>query len=236
MLNFYRHFIRGAAHVLKPLTDVPCGTQQTKLNWTANMLTSFNTSRSSLSDITQLAHSDPTAELVLAVDALSTHVGAVFQQRDGVSGLQPLSFFSCKLDSAQLKYSAFDRELLAAYLAIRHFRWALESCHVILENDRKPLSFALHWLSDAWTPHQQRQLSFIAIGPGDVAMGSFQQRTQSCTCRNTCHATHDQKQVGVARFGFRRGRVEWQFTLGKVTRQKHTTVQAIPVPSAASVP
>ena len=27
-----------------------------------------------------------------------------------------------------------------------------------------------------------------------------------------------------------------EFTLGKVTRQKHTMVQAIPVPSAASVP
>ena len=144
MLNFYRRFIRGAAHVLKPLTDVLCGTQQTKLNWTADMLTSFNTSRSLLSDITQLAHPDPTAELVLAVDASSTHVGAVLQQRAGVSGLQPLSFFSSKLDRAQLKYSAFDKELLAAYMAIWHFRWALEGCHFILENDHKPLSFALH--------------------------------------------------------------------------------------------
>ena len=82
-------------------------------------------------------------------------MGAVLQQRASVSGLQPLSFFSCKLDSAQLKYSAFNRELLAAYLVIRHFRWALEGRHFVLESDHKPLSFALHRLSDAWTPRQQ---------------------------------------------------------------------------------
>ena len=81
------------------------------------MLVAFKTSRALLSNITQLAHPHPAAKLVLAVDASSTHVGAVLQQHASVSGLQPLSFFSCKLDSAQLKYSAFDRELLAAYLA-----------------------------------------------------------------------------------------------------------------------
>ena len=64
----------------------------------------FNTSRTLLTNITQLAHPNPAAELVLAVDASSTHVGAVLQQGASVSGLQPLSFFSCKLDSAQIKY------------------------------------------------------------------------------------------------------------------------------------
>ena len=162
MLNFYRHFIKGAACVLKPLTDALRESQWTKLDWTAEMLVAFNTSRALLSNITQLAHTHPTAELVLAVDASSTHVGAVLQPHAGTSGLQPLSFFSCKLDSNQLKYSAFDRELLAAYLAIRHFQWALEGRHLVLESDHKPLSFALHRLSDAWTPRQQRQLSFIA--------------------------------------------------------------------------
>ena len=32
----------------------------------------------------------------------------------------------------------------------------------MLESDHKSLSFALHRLSDAWTPCQQQQLSFIA--------------------------------------------------------------------------
>jgi hypothetical protein len=46
------------------------------------------------------------------------------------AGWQPLAFFSKKLDSAQLNYSAFYRELLAAYLGLRHFRFQLEALRV----------------------------------------------------------------------------------------------------------
>jgi len=63
---------------------------------------------------------------VLAVDTSGTHIGAFLQQYAGLQGLQPFCFFSQKLDKTQLKYSAFDRELLAAYFGIRHFRWSLE--------------------------------------------------------------------------------------------------------------
>jgi len=37
-----------------------------------------------------------------------------------------LGFFSRKLDSAQIRYSAYDRELLACVQGIRHFRFMLE--------------------------------------------------------------------------------------------------------------
>ena len=66
----------------------------------------------------ELAHPEATAQLALAVDALETHCGAVLQQHM-VGGWRPLSFFSVKLDSTQRKYSAFDWELLAVYLAVR---------------------------------------------------------------------------------------------------------------------
>ncbi len=59
-------------------------------------------------------------------DASSSAVGAVLQQRVA-AGWQPLAFFSKELDSAQLNYPAFDREWLAAYLGLRHFRFQLEA-------------------------------------------------------------------------------------------------------------
>ena len=107
MLSFYHLFIKGTACVLKPLTDALRGSQWTKLDWTADMLVAFNTSRALLSNITQLAHLHPAVELVLSVDASSMHVGAVLQQHASVSGLQPLSFFSCKLDSGQYSAQVF---------------------------------------------------------------------------------------------------------------------------------
>ena len=90
-----------------------------------------------------LTHPDPAADLCLAVDASNNHVGAVLQQLCG-STWRPLAFFSKKLDSTQLKYSAFDRELLAAFLSVRHFRYLLDGRRFHILTDHKPLTQALH--------------------------------------------------------------------------------------------
>jgi hypothetical protein len=67
------------------------------------------------------------AELALFVDASAEHVGAVLQQRVRDSACwQPLSFFSKKLETAQVRYSAFDRELWACVAGIRHLPHILE--------------------------------------------------------------------------------------------------------------
>jgi hypothetical protein len=86
---------------------------------------SYGLIKETLSSVATLTHPDPSADLCLAVDASNTHVGAVLQQLSG-STWRPLAFFSKKLDSTQLKYSAFDRELLAAFLSVRHFRYLLD--------------------------------------------------------------------------------------------------------------
>ena len=115
----------------------------------------------------ELAHPYPQQPLSLQVDASGTHVGAVLHQGRGVSQ-QPLGFFSMKLDQAQQRYSAFDRELLAAYLAVRHFRWILEGRDFYILTDHKPLTFALHRLSDAWSARQQRHMAYIAEFTSDL--------------------------------------------------------------------
>jgi hypothetical protein len=51
-----------------------------------------------------------------------------------------LGFFSKKLDPAQQKYSAFDRELFAVYAGIRHFRHLLEGRKFAVYTDHKPLT------------------------------------------------------------------------------------------------
>jgi hypothetical protein len=90
-------------------------------------------------------------------------VGAALQQQRGGSW-QPLSFFSRKLSATEQRYSAFDRELLAIYLSIRHFRFMLEGREFIVFTDHMPLLAALNRVSPPWTARQQRHLSFIS-GP-----------------------------------------------------------------------
>jgi cleavage and polyadenylation specificity factor subunit 1 len=117
------------------------------------MLNAFGESKKAIVAAVELAHPAAAAEIFLAVDASSSHVGAVLQQREAGRSARPLVFFSAKLDAAQVKYSTFDRELLACYLAIRHFRWLLEGRQFYILSDHKPLCFALHRLSAAVVRH-----------------------------------------------------------------------------------
>ena len=95
------------------------------LEWKAKLQEAFNTAKTATAAAVKLVHPAPDATISLAIDASGTHIGGVLQQLVG-DNWQPLSFFSQKLSAAQQKYSAFDRELLAAYSAIFHFRFSLE--------------------------------------------------------------------------------------------------------------
>ena len=160
LVNFYRRFVPRAAHILKPLTDALAGSPK-HLEWTAELQEAFNVAKAATAAAVKLVHPAPDATISLAVDASGTHVGGVLQQLTG-GCWQPLSFFSQKLSAAEQKYSAFDRELLAAYSAIRHFRFSLEGRSFQLHTDHKPLLTALHRISPPWTARQQRHLAYIA--------------------------------------------------------------------------
>jgi hypothetical protein len=106
-----------------------------------------------------LEHPAATAELSIATDASATHIGGVLQQRRPGGHWRPLGFFSAKLDSAQQRYSAFNRELLAVFFTIRHFRCMLEGRRFTIFTDHRPLIGALGRVSEPWTARQQRHLS-----------------------------------------------------------------------------
>jgi hypothetical protein len=107
--------------------------------------------KKSLVNILHLGHPSESAELSLAVDANNTQVGAVLQQKLKNGVWQPLGFFSKKLNRAQLKYSAFDRELLAVVSGLRHFRFMLEAQVFHILTDHKPLIFALKRVFEPWS-------------------------------------------------------------------------------------
>jgi hypothetical protein len=164
LVNFDRRFIPAAANILLPLTDALRADWDWV--WAPVMQHSFQLIENTLAAVTTLTHPDPEAEISLAFKASNTHIGAVLQQwqsSGGGGGWRLLAFFFCKKhDAAQLKYSAFDRELLAAYLSLRHFWYMLDGRQFHILSDHKPLTQALHRVSDPWTPRVQRQLSYLA--------------------------------------------------------------------------
>jgi hypothetical protein len=165
LLNFYRRFLPAVARTLQPLTDALRGDRKGNdpVDWSADMEAAFSASKKALASATYLAHPLPGAVLSLNVDASATHIGAgLHQRRPGSIHWEPLGFFSKKLEPAQTKYSAFDRELLACSLGIRHFRHMLEGRRFTIFTDHKPLTYALSRVSEPWTARQARHLSYVA--------------------------------------------------------------------------
>ena len=127
-MNFYRRFVKNAAKVLAPLTDGLKGPASGFL-WTPAMQSSFASAKALLVQVVRLSHPIDGAALSVVTDASATHVGAALQQWSSLGAgraWKPLAFFSKKLSDTETRYSTFDRELLGAYLAVRHFRFALE--------------------------------------------------------------------------------------------------------------
>ncbi|GFU48982.1 hypothetical protein TNCV_2332811 [Trichonephila clavipes] len=111
------------------------------LNWSSEAITAFQRCKQALADAALLAHPSPSAPLALHVDASDYAIGGALHQVVD-SELQSLAFFSRKLTSSEKSYSAYDRELLAIYSAIRHFRYMLEARDFTVFTDHKPLTYA----------------------------------------------------------------------------------------------
>ena len=169
IVNFYHRFLRNAATTLRPLYQSLSGKPALSqpINWTEEMVSSFEASKSALVNATMLVHPKPDAPLNLVTDASDVGLGAVLQQLvDGKP--EPIAFFSRQLRKPELKYSTYDRELLAIYLAVRHFRFFLEGRPFTVFTDHKPLVSAMGKVSDQWSGRQQRQLSYISEYTTDI--------------------------------------------------------------------
>jgi len=137
-----------------------------EIQWTEEQETAFRNCKESLSRATELAHPD-LAELLLTTDASETTIGAVIEQRNK-DETQSLAFISKKLKDAQKRYSPYDRELLAIYTAIKHFRHMLEDRHFVIYTDHKPLVYAFNKNQLQSSPRQTRHLEFIGQFSTDI--------------------------------------------------------------------
>ena len=166
MVNFYRRFIPAAARIMAPLFVALSGKPKV-LFWDDTMTKAFEDTKTALAKAALLTHPRRDAPISTTSDASDEAVGAVLEQFvDGA--WVPLAFFSKKLRPPERKYSAFDRELLALYLSVRHFRYFLEGRKFIAFTDHKPLTFSMSKASEPWSARQQRQLSYISEFTTDI--------------------------------------------------------------------
>ena len=168
LINFYRRFVPRCASILQPLTDLLSNKRSSKSFHLSDVaLAAFNAIKTALAKAVLLVHPSPDAPYCLMVDASNIAVGGVLQQN--INGVwHPVSFFSKRLQPAEVKYSTFSRELLAIYFSIRHFRHYLEGRNFYILTDHKPLTHALASSPDRYSPRETRQLDYISQFTSDI--------------------------------------------------------------------
>ena len=148
--------------MVQPLTDLlKCKKKNKAIILGYAALTAFDKVKSTLAQATLLVHTKSSSPICLMVGASDVAIGGVLQQL--VEGeWQPISFFSKRLQPAETRYSTFGRELLAIYLAIKHFRHSVEGRQFYVYTDLKPLTFAFNAKPDRYSPRKVRHLDFIS--------------------------------------------------------------------------
>lgn len=171
MINFYREHIPQAAEIQAPLHAYLHNAKKKDrsiIEWNDDATKSFEASKVAIQNAAMLAHPSHDAILAIFTDASDLAAGAVLQQFIDEKW-QPLGYFSKKFSDAQRNYSTFDRELLAIYLSIKHFRKTFEGRHLIVFTDHKPITYVLQKPPSASeTPRRARQLIFISEFTTDI--------------------------------------------------------------------
>jgi len=160
MINFYHQFIPHCSELLSPLTELTKNKSKLqKICWSSNLEETYDCIKRKLTEITSLSIIRNDSELILTTDASNIAIGATLGQI--IENVQhPVSFFSQKLNTTEIRYSTFDRELLGIYRAVKHFIHFLEHRSFTIYTDHKPLVYALT-LKDP-SPRQLHQTCFLS--------------------------------------------------------------------------
>ena len=156
IVNFYHRFIPKCSVIARPLYDIlkehnrkKCSKKPIPISaWKKPQEISFQELKEAVRQCAALTFPDPQAETRLVTDASDIAAGAVLEQLIH-NEWKPIGFYSKMFSSAELKYCAYDRELLAIKLALQHFRHIVEGLpsdlfHVA--TDHKPLTTGKNFL------------------------------------------------------------------------------------------
>jgi hypothetical protein len=111
-------------------------------NWSSACQTSFEEIKRRIASPPVLAHFDVTADTFISADASSVALGAcLYQRKDGVE--RPIAFASRVLSPSERKYSASEREALAALWACEKWHFYVYGRPFFLVTDHQALSTLL---------------------------------------------------------------------------------------------
>ena len=137
LASYYRKFMKGFSQLAKPLTDLT--REKVKWSWEDSQEASFKALKVAIATAPILRLPDFERQFVITTDASDVAIGAILEQDFG-SGLQPIAYSSRKLNSTEIRYSAYERELLGIVWAIGQWKHYFQGRHpIIIQTDHAPL-------------------------------------------------------------------------------------------------
>ena len=110
-----------------------------KWRWEKDQERSFLAIKIALATAPILRLPDFDHQFIVTTDASDVAIGAILQQDVGM-GLQPIAFASRKLQQAEVRYSAYERELLGIVWALGQWKHYFQGPHpIIIQTDHAPL-------------------------------------------------------------------------------------------------
>ena len=137
LASYYRKFIKGFSQLAKPLTDLT--REKTTWRWRDAEANSFTALKVAMATAPVLRLPDFEKQFVVTTDASDVAVGAILEQNFG-SGLQPIAFASRKLNATEIRYSAYEREMLGIVWALGQWKHYFQGPYpIIIQTDHAPL-------------------------------------------------------------------------------------------------
>ena len=137
LASYYRRFVRGFSEMARPLTQMT--KHRVEWDWSEAQHRAFNRLKLALTTAPVLKLPDFDRQFVVTTDASDAAVGAILEQDFG-NGLQPVAFANRKLNDAEMRYSAYERELLGIVWALAQWKHYCRGPHaVIIQTDHAPL-------------------------------------------------------------------------------------------------
>ena len=96
-----------------------------------------------LSEQLTLIFPDFEKSFYLTTDASNIAIGGVLQKKDEYDNLRPLTFFSRKLNKAEMNYSTIEKEALAIIYGLNMYKTLCLGYPIIVHTDHRPLVWLL---------------------------------------------------------------------------------------------
>ena len=146
--NYYRHFIKGYAKIVRPLHELTSGENGKKKNyrvsWTERCQESLDFLKKIWSECPVLAYADYTKPFVLHTDASTMGLGVVLYQKQEDGKERVIAYASRTLNRAEHNYDAHKLEFLALKWAVTdRFHEYLYGATFKVFTDNNPLTYIL---------------------------------------------------------------------------------------------